>query len=87
MWPNPIDRSGFALGTLAPRKGMKGQAPKPRKRSLLTHADMPMSHTMHRSDKKHAKMDHAKDKDGKDHAKMNHAKDKDGKDHAKMNSR
>ncbi|MDX1573016.1 MAG: copper resistance system multicopper oxidase [Methylophaga sp.] len=35
-----IDRSGFALGTLAPRHGMKGPAPEKRPRSLLTMADM-----------------------------------------------
>ena len=35
-----IDRAGFALGTLAPRPGMKGAPPKPRKRALLSMADM-----------------------------------------------
>ncbi len=35
-----IDRSGFALGTLAPQQGMKGPAPEKRPRSLLTMADM-----------------------------------------------
>ena len=40
----PIDRTGFALGTLATHKGMKGEMPKHRKRSLLTMADMGMSH-------------------------------------------
>jgi FtsP/CotA-like multicopper oxidase with cupredoxin domain len=34
-----IDRTGFALGTLAPREGMKGAAPQPRPRALLTMAD------------------------------------------------
>lgn len=36
----PIDRTGFAIGTLAPREGMKGPTPKKRKRALLTMADM-----------------------------------------------
>ena len=36
----PIDRTGFALGTLAPREGMKGDMPQHRPRALLTMADM-----------------------------------------------
>jgi FtsP/CotA-like multicopper oxidase with cupredoxin domain len=36
----PIDRSGFALGTLAPREGMKGENPEQRPRALLTMGDM-----------------------------------------------
>lgn len=39
-----IDRTGFALGTLAPREGMRGPAPEPRPRALLTMADMGMMH-------------------------------------------
>jgi len=50
----PIDRTGFALGTLAPREGMKGETPKQRPRALLTMADMGMGH-MH-----HGKMNHSK---------------------------
>jgi FtsP/CotA-like multicopper oxidase with cupredoxin domain len=41
-----IDRTGFALATLAPRDGMRGEAPEPRPRTLLTMADMGMSHDM-----------------------------------------
>lgn len=37
-----IDRTGFALGTLAPREGMRAQAPAARPRALLTMADMNM---------------------------------------------
>ena len=36
----PIDRSGFAIATLAPREGMKGVMPEQRPRALLTMADM-----------------------------------------------
>jgi FtsP/CotA-like multicopper oxidase with cupredoxin domain len=36
----PIDRTGFALGTLAPREGMKGETPAQRPRALLTMGDM-----------------------------------------------
>lgn len=39
-----IDRTGFALGSLAPRDGMRGPAPQPRPRTLLTMADMGMAH-------------------------------------------
>lgn len=40
----PIDRTGFALGTLAPIQGMRGEIPSQRPRALLTMADMGMSH-------------------------------------------
>jgi FtsP/CotA-like multicopper oxidase with cupredoxin domain len=40
----PIDRTGFALATLAPRDGMRGAMPDQRRRSLLTMADMGMAH-------------------------------------------
>ena len=36
----PVDRSGFAIGTLAPREGMKGLMPQQRPRAVLTMADM-----------------------------------------------
>ncbi|HSC76286.1 MAG TPA: multicopper oxidase domain-containing protein [Pseudomonadales bacterium] len=36
----PIDRSGFAIGTLAPHEGMKGLMPEQRPRALLTMEDM-----------------------------------------------
>lgn len=43
----PIDRTGFALATLAPREGMRGEIPtKHRKRSLLTMFDMNMEQMM-----------------------------------------
>lgn len=40
----PIDRSGYARATLAPREGMAGELPPLRKRTLLTMEDMGMSH-------------------------------------------
>lgn len=64
-----IDRTGFAIGTLAPRDGMRGEIPEPRPRTLLTMADMgmahggqsghsmPMNHDMSQMD--HSKMDHS----------------------------
>ena len=53
----PIDRTGFALGTLAPRDGMRGEIPRQRERALLTMTDMGMDHDM----------------GGMDHSKMNPA--------------
>lgn len=41
----PIDRTGFALGTLASDQGMLGEMPTQRPRTLLTMADMGASHT------------------------------------------
>lgn len=38
----PIDRTGFALGTLAPREGMKGETPTQRSRATLKMGDMGM---------------------------------------------
>jgi FtsP/CotA-like multicopper oxidase with cupredoxin domain len=55
-----LDRTGFALGTLAPREGMKGTAPTPRPRALLTMADMGMNHDMgNMEEMDHSTMDHA----------------------------
>lgn len=42
----PIDRTGFAIGTLAPREGMKGEMPKQRERALLSMFDMNMEEMM-----------------------------------------
>lgn len=41
-----LDREGFALGTLAPREGMKGEIPTHRPRARLTMADMNMEEMM-----------------------------------------
>jgi len=55
-----IDRTGFAIGTLAPKLGMTGEAPKKRPRSLLTMSDMGMMHDMDGMDgMDHSKMDHS----------------------------
>ena len=43
----PLDRTGFATGTLAPRAGMQGPPPRRRSRALLTMADMGMSDHHH----------------------------------------
>lgn len=56
----PIDRTGFALATLAPREGMRGDTPIRRPRVLLTMADMGSSHEGH-------------DSEGMDHSGMGHS--------------
>ncbi|NOT41856.1 MAG: copper resistance system multicopper oxidase [Alphaproteobacteria bacterium] len=42
----PIDRSGYARGTLAPREGMSAPIPPLRPRSVLNMSDMGMAHGM-----------------------------------------
>ncbi|MDC7684528.1 multicopper oxidase family protein [Asticcacaulis sp. BYS171W] len=42
-----LDRTGFALGTLAPRAGMTGEKPTPRPRAILSMGDMNMELMMH----------------------------------------
>lgn len=49
-----VDRSGFALGTLAPQPGMHGPAPTPRPRALLTMADMGMAHAGRQAQRVHS---------------------------------
>ncbi|MAS87241.1 MAG: copper oxidase [Micavibrio sp.] len=63
-----IDRTGFAIGTLAPREGMQASIPEPRERTLLTMADMGMAHNMGAMD--HSKMN---DMSGMDHTAMGHS--------------
>lgn len=66
-----IDRTGFALGTLATAEGMKGEAPAPRPRTLLTMADMGMMSDMGGMDHGNMNMDMA-NMAGMDHAAMGH---------------
>tara|TARA_R110000851_G_scaffold210472_1_gene362883 strand:+ start:7545 stop:9245 length:1701 start_codon:yes stop_codon:yes gene_type:complete len=68
-----IDRTGFALGTLAPREGMKGLIPAHRPRSLLTMADMGhnMDHGDHQMSQSSESTDHSgHDMHGGDHQAM-----------------
>jgi CopA family copper-resistance protein len=44
IFAEPIDRSGFARATLAPREGMEGPIPEQRPRAILSMADMGMAH-------------------------------------------
>ena len=55
-----IDRTGFALATLAPRKGMRGKIPTPRPRALLTMSDMGADMRQHNmAGMDHSNMSHA----------------------------
>lgn len=56
-----VDRSGMGLGTLAPRMGMRAEAPQLRERPLGTMKDMGMAHDMS-----------AMSGEGMDHAAMGH---------------
>lgn len=44
IFAEPIDRSGFARATLAPRAGMEGEIPERRPRAILSMADMGEAH-------------------------------------------
>ena len=44
VFAESMDRSGYARGTLAPRAGLSAAIPPPRKRPVLTMADMGMAH-------------------------------------------
>jgi CopA family copper-resistance protein len=46
LFAQSVDRSGYALGALAPRAGMNADAPVPDTRALLTMVDMGMGHAM-----------------------------------------
>lgn len=59
LFAESMDRSGFALGTLAPERGMIAAVPALRSRPLLTMADMGMDHSnMQNNDMDHAAMGH-----------------------------
>ncbi len=47
IFAEPIDRSGYAAATLAPRDGMRGELPQRRPRTILTMEDMGMTHGDH----------------------------------------
>lgn len=47
IFAEPIDRSGYAAATLAPREGMRGELPERRPRTVLTMEDMGMAHGGH----------------------------------------
>ncbi len=81
----PLDRTGFALATLAPREGMRGEPPRQRKRTMLTMADMGVAHKMHHM----FSMDHSQHNmvaENMDHSKhsatnMDHAEHEAHKEH------
>ena len=79
LFAESMGRTGFARGTLAPRKGMSAAIPAQRKRPLLSMSDMNHGAMDHGSMKD---MDHSKMKN-MDHSKMGHSSMK-GMDHSKM---
>lgn len=82
----PIDRSGYVRGTLAPREGMQADIPPLRPRALLSMADMGAMHGMdHSAMPGMSGMDHSKmpGMAGMDHSKMPGMA---GMDHSKMPS-
>ena len=56
MFAEPMARTGFAFGTLAPREGMRAEVPERRPPPKLTMADMRLAHGMGGMD--HGEMDH-----------------------------
>ncbi len=88
FFAEPIDRSGYARATLAPRAGMAGEIPALRPRTVLTMADMGMAHGgMDHGGMDHSSMGHGAPADaGKaDHSTMDHSKmGHDKMDHSKM---
>jgi len=57
LFAEPIDRSGYAAATLAPREGLRGEIPERRPRTILTMEDMGMAHGDHAGHAGHG--DHA----------------------------
>ena len=71
----PIDRTGFALATLASREGLKGDMPIQRERALLTMQDMALMPGMEHDMSSMSGMDHSKmghDMPEMDDSTMNH---------------
>jgi CopA family copper-resistance protein len=84
LFAEPIDRSGYARATLAPREGMQGEIPALRPRTILTMEDMGMAH----GGMDHGSMNHGSGA-AMDHSKMGHgtaapAADAGKMDHSKM---
>ena len=80
LMAEPLDRSGYARATLAPKEGMEAPIPPQRPRATLAMSDMPASHGGHAGHDMAAMdggaMDHAAmghDMAGMDHAAMGHA--------------
>lgn len=67
FFAEPIDRTGFARATIATRQGMEGEIPEQRRRTVLTMADMGMTHGMDHAPM--AGMDHGSIQ-GMDHSSM-----------------
>ncbi len=64
LFAETMDRSGYARGTLAPTQGMSAEVPEPRRRPMLTMADMGMM--------MHGEMGEMEGMDGEDPEGMHH---------------
>ncbi|MEX1199086.1 MAG: copper resistance system multicopper oxidase, partial [Pseudohongiellaceae bacterium] len=74
LFAESMGRSGYARGTLAPRRGMTAEVPALRPAPLLTMADMAGMPGMDHSDMDHGAMDHGSmNHEAMDHAGMNHS--------------
>lgn len=76
VFAEPIDRSGYARATLAPRAGMEGAIPEQRPRTILSMADMGAAH----AGMDHSAMGQGGAMSGMDHSKMSMP----GMDHSAM---
>lgn len=78
IFAEPIDRSGYARATLAPREGMAGDIPARRPRAVLSMADMGAMPGMDHGSMNHGATDHgAMDHGAMDHGAMTHGDMKD----------
>ena len=77
IFAEPLDRSGYARGTLAPKAGMAGPLPDRKPRTILTMADMGMMEGMDHGSMNHDGMDMGAG-EGMDHSRMK------GMDHGEM---
>ena len=70
LFAETMDRSGYARGTLAPRRGMTADVPEQRRRPMLTMADMGMM--MHGETDGKDSMENMGGMEGGDHRRMPH---------------
>jgi len=72
FFAEPIDRSGYARATLAPREGMSADMPERRPRTVLTMDDMGAHGGMDHGSMSHGNMDHGSHQGAMDHGSAGH---------------